>query len=172
MLGPEELTREAVAAAVRSLRAGLADGIDAETETISYELRYQGQSFELPVEAGAEPTPEELADGFARAHEQRYGFETADAPVELVAIRLALEGAAPEPEPRAASGAFEEGSRRVRFADEWHETLVGRGEPPAGAEFEGPAVLELPESTLVLPPGWSAIVDEHGSLLADLKVDR
>ena len=41
-----------------------------------------------------------------------------------------------------------------------------RGEPPAGLEAEGPAIFELPESTLVLPPGWRARVDEAGSVLA------
>ena len=31
-----------------------------------------------------------------------------------------------------------------------------RGEPAAGTEAEGPCVFELPEATLVLPPGWRA----------------
>ena len=133
---------------------------------VSYELRYEGQSFELPVEAGPEPSRDELVKGSRAAHERRYGFEVPDAPVELVAIRLALEGAAPEPEPRAAEGELEESSRRVHFGDEWHHAQVSRGEPPEGSTFEGPAVLEMPESTLVLPPGWTAEVDEHGSVIA------
>ena len=167
MMSPAELTADAVAAAVSELRDSLSGGMDADAETISYELRYEGQSFELPVEAGPEPSSEDLEKGFAKAHEQRYGFEVPDAPVELVAIRLALEGAAPEPEPRAAEGALTEGSRRVRFGDDWHDALVARGEPSAGTSFEGPAVLEMPESTLVLPPGWTAEVDEHGSVIAN-----
>jgi N-methylhydantoinase A len=169
MMRPAELTAEAVAAAVEELRASLSGGMNADTETISYELRYEGQSFELPVEAGPDPSSEELARGFAQAHEQRYGFEVPDAPVELVAIRLALEGVAPKPEPRAAEGELTESSRRVRFGDEWHDALVARGEPPAGTCLEGPAVLEMPESTLVLPAGWTAEVDEHGSVIANVE---
>ena len=55
----------------------------------------------------------------------------------------------------------------MRFGEEWLESHVARGEPSAGETFEGPAVLELPESTLVLPPGWSAVVDDHGSVVAE-----
>jgi len=167
MMRPSDFKAAAVAAAVSELRAGLLGGMDADTETISYELRYQGQSFELPVEAGPKPSKEELEEGFAKAHQQRYGFEVPDAPIELVAIRLALEGAAPEPEPRAAEGELTQSSRRVRFGDDWLDALIARGEPPAGASYEGPAVLELPESTLVLPPGWTADVDERGSVIAN-----
>ncbi|MDQ4047879.1 MAG: hypothetical protein M3131_00610, partial [Actinomycetota bacterium] len=45
------------------------------------------------------------------------------------------------------------GARRVRFEGEWRET-PGLGE--GTAELEGPAILSLPGSTLVVPPGWSA----------------
>ena len=40
----------------------------------TYELRYAGQAFELPVEAGPEPDPDELREGFDAAHEERYGY--------------------------------------------------------------------------------------------------
>ena len=39
------------------------DAPDAEVRP-TYELRYGGQAFELPVEAGPEPSPEELREGF------------------------------------------------------------------------------------------------------------
>jgi N-methylhydantoinase A len=167
MIDPGRLTRGAVAAAVGALRSSLEDSMDAHAETVSYELRYQGQSFELPVEAGPEPSVEELTEGFAREHKRRYGFAIDDAPVELVAIRLALEGRAAALTPQAGAGDTTEGSRKVCFGGDWHQALVIRGEPPAGASFEGPAVLELPESTLVLPPGWAAEVDAHGAVVAE-----
>ena len=167
MLGPTELTLKRIGAAVSELRDSIAEGMKDAEETISYELRYQGQSFELPVEAGPDSGPDELAEAFAEAHELRYGFRVPDAPIELVAIRFALSEKAPEPELVPGEVGFEEDSRRVRFGDEWHESFVGRGEPEAGATFGGPAVLELPESTLVLPPGWSAQVDTRGTVLAE-----
>jgi N-methylhydantoinase A len=167
MMGPGEVTDESVAAAVRELRETIGEGMEDARESISYELRYAGQAFELPVEAGPEPSRDDLVEGFRAAHERRYGFAVPDAPVELVAIRVALEGEAPKPELGPGDGQVEESSRSVWFGGEWHDAVVVRGEPRAGAAFEGPAVLELPESTLVLPPGWSAEVDERGSVVAD-----
>ena len=38
------------------------------------------------------------------------------------------------------------------------------GELPPGTEAAGPAVIELPESTVLVPCGWSASVDETGSV--------
>jgi N-methylhydantoinase A len=56
----------------------------------------------------------------------------------------------------------------VRFDGEWLEATVLRGEPAAGTRAAGPVVFELPETTLVLPPGWSARVDEAGTVIAEL----
>ena len=48
------------------------------------DLRYAGQSFELPVALGPD-----LAERFHRAHEERYGYADRRRPIELVAIRTA-----------------------------------------------------------------------------------
>jgi N-methylhydantoinase A/oxoprolinase/acetone carboxylase beta subunit len=76
----------------------------------------------------------------------------------------------PEPKPRAAAGGsgLDEGERDARFAGEWLRTRVLRGEPTAGFGAEGPCVFELPEATLVLPPGWRASVDEAGTIAAEI----
>ena len=42
----------------------------------------------------------------------------------------------------------------MQFGGEWVETPVLRGEPTAGTRADGPAIFDLPEATLVLPPGW------------------
>src|SRR5262249_46042932 len=104
------------------------------------------------------------------AHEERYGHRDPDGEVVLVDVRLALVLDSPEPRPAAASeGSIEEGSRRVRFGDEWIDTPVLRGEPEAGRRAAGPVVFELPEATLVLPPGWEAEVDEFGTIKAECR---
>ena len=48
----------------------------------------------------------------------------------------------------------------------WLEAAVFRGEPEEGLATEGPCVFELPEATLVLPPGWRARVDRYGTIEA------
>ena len=73
----------------------------------------------------------------------------------------------PGPDVRARGGAgdeLERGRRRTRFAGEWLEAEVLRGEPATGTRADGPCVFELPEATLVLPPGLAAEVDEAGTI--------
>jgi N-methylhydantoinase A len=167
MLAGEELTAERVSEAVEELIGAAGEGLGAEAEPeLVYEMRYAGQAFELPVPGPRRPDPAELAAGFERRHEERYGHRDPDGEVVLVDIRLALVVPGPEPRPRAAEGELERGERRVLFDGEWVDTPVLRGEPPAGTEVEGPVVFELPEATLVLPPGWRATVDDAGTIKA------
>jgi len=44
------------------------------------------------------------------------------------------------------------------------EAAVHSGELPAGTALSGPALCALPEATLLVPPGWSGEVDEHGTI--------
>lgn len=167
MLSGSAFSAEGVAAAVADLLAATGAGFEGAEPELTYELRYAGQAFELPVAGPADPDPADLAERFEREHERRYGHRDPEGEVVLVDIRLALVAPGPEPRPRAAAGGrLERGTRPVRFGAEWVPTPVLRGEPGAGVEAEGPVVFELPEATLVLPPGWSAAVDEAGTIVA------
>jgi N-methylhydantoinase A len=100
--------------------------------------------------------------GVTLSHEQRGGPE-GEARVTLPHELRGGSFGSPSPPSRARA---EEDSRPVRFGDAWIETPVLRGEPQAGRTAEGPVIFELPEATLVLPPNWSATVDEFGSIVA------
>jgi N-methylhydantoinase A len=168
MLSGAELSGRRLAAEVEAMveTTGADLGPEAEVRLV-YAMRYSGQAFELPVPGPRDPDPAELAEGFERAHEERYGYRDPDGEVMVVDIELAMVVPGPAPRPvAAAAGSLPGGSRRVRFDDEWMETPVLRGEPGAGTEAEGPIVFELPEATLVLPPGWSATVDAAGTIVA------
>jgi N-methylhydantoinase A len=168
MLSGADLTAERIAGAVGEMRSSAGSGLDGARAEVVYGMRYSGQAFELPVPGDPEPDPADLVARFEDAHEDRYGHRDPDGEVVLVDIRLALVIDGPEPRPAAAGeGSVEESTRRVRFGDEWIDTPVLRGEPEAGRRAEGPVVFELPEATLVLPPGWSAEVDEHGTIKAE-----
>ena len=55
------------------------------------------------------------------------------------------------------------------FDGEYVESAVYvRESLPAGATFDGPAVVEGGESTVVVRPGQSARVDEHGSIVVEV----
>ena len=164
MLGGRELSAERLAGVVAELRDSIAEGMEGAREEAVFDLRYRGQAFELAVPAGSEPDPGELVESFAAEHERRYGYRDPDAEVELVNVRLALVEPGPEVEPRAGTTGVERSSRRARFDGEWVEAEVLRGEPQAGLRAGGPCIFELPEATLVLPAGWSAEADEHGTI--------
>jgi N-methylhydantoinase A len=168
LLADDEITADRIASEVKSLSEPLLEGLeDAELEVV-YELRYRGQAFELPVPGPPEPDPARLAEDFAGEHEARYGYRDPGGALELVTIRVSAVAPGPEPRPRAAGeGELEEAEREARFDGDWVTTRVLHGEPGAGFEAEGPCVFELPEATLVLPPGWSAKVDESGTILCE-----
>jgi N-methylhydantoinase A len=168
MLSGSELTADRIASEVRTMIEGMGAGMDGGAEArVVYQLRYAGQAFELPVPGPIDPDPASLIAGFERAHEERYGHRDPEGEVVLVDIDLALVVPGPAPRPVAAGeGALERSSRPVRFDGEWVETPVLRGEPAAGVEADGPVVFELPEATLVLPPGWTTTVDHHGTIVA------
>src|SRR6476661_2859980 len=116
MLSGAELSAERVAAAVEDLIANVGAGLDEAQPEVVYEMRYDGQAFELPVPGPVDPDPAKLRERFERSHEQRYGHRDPEGEVVLVDIRLALVVPGPEPRPTAASaGRLEESARAVRF---------------------------------------------------------
>jgi len=128
-------------------QAGEDGGEDHRRERTIYELRYRGQSHELPIESDS-TDPNDLREAFARAHEQRYGYQNPSreggdesaTEVELVTIRASVWDPTPELSLRGAPG------------------------DGAGKRIEGPAVHLLPEATLYVPPGWSGQIDELGTV--------
>jgi N-methylhydantoinase A len=167
LLSGDDLTAERVAAEVAALHGSIGAGLEKARAEATYELRYRGQAFELAIPGSSRPDPGELAERFAAEHERRYGYREPDAEVELVNVRLALTVPGPAPEPEAAPrGLLERSQRRARFGGRWVTTEVLRGEPAAGTEAAGPCVFELPEATLVIPPGWAATADAHGTITA------
>jgi N-methylhydantoinase A len=128
------------------------------------DLRYQGQSFELTVEAA---DLEELPARFHAAHERRYGYRMEDEVVELVNLRLVAT--VPRDKPDLSEAASRRGGspsrRRVRLDDGWQEVDVyDRAALGVESELQGPAVVEFAESTLLVRAGWRASVDEIGTL--------
>jgi N-methylhydantoinase A len=54
--------------------------------------------------------------------------------------------------------------RQATLAGQQLELEVIRGAPSPGTGVAGPAVVELPESTLLVPPDWSGEVDAGGTI--------
>jgi len=163
--GDARLTRDGVASADRRMLR-------------SADLRYHGQSFELPVTVP--PGPLSIADlgrlrtEFHAMHERAYGYAAPDDAIELVNVRLAAVGVTPKPRraplpdggPSAASAV--KGHRDVWFAETQgtHKTVVlDRGRLLRGNVIEGPAIVEEHDASTLIHPSWAARVDERANLV-------
>jgi N-methylhydantoinase A len=178
-------------------RHRLADESPAEIRLEpSLDLRYVGQSYELSVPvpeaaprrrgavseaAGDSGTLsldaddlDAVADRFHERHRDRYGHASPDEPLELVTIRLRTRGVVEPPaiEPARTEGDPDDAIRTTRvvgFDGTDHETPVyDRDRLPAGATFEGPAVVEGSESTTVVRPGQQVRVADDGTMLVEV----
>jgi N-methylhydantoinase A len=168
----EELDAAGLQQELEQLAAGGIEELEAEgraRETLevhySLDLRYQGQSYTLNLPwQGCVAT----ADAFHQLHESRYGHRM-DAPVELVNLRVALEGAAApivlQPlETRRPAEPLE----RVELVDVTGSVpCYAREQLTPEQWIAGPALITETVSTTWLEPGWSCRVDPVGNLLLE-----
>ena len=138
------------------------------------DMRYEGQSYDLPIAAPAGFAPatlvETLVERFEAEHESTYGHRARNERVVVVAIRLvgrassAAVGIGTDHQGQAAQS---EASRDAWFGPGlgWMPTpVVGRGSVP-GAGREGPLLIEEYDSVIVVPPGCSVRSDPSGSIV-------
>jgi N-methylhydantoinase A len=173
-LGGDDLNPDAIAQVVTELGEQARAELNAPTPGpeaglgATYELRYRGQAFELAVQGSLEPEPKELREAFESLHEERYGYRDSDQDLELVTVRVSATVAGAEvslgEDSNQSGDELERASRSATLDGEEIELEVLRGSAPAGTEISGPAVVELPESTLLVAPGWSGEVDQNGTI--------
>ncbi len=138
------------------------------------DMRYLGQwrSMSIPVDADIKS----LDDAVARFHEdhgREHNYSRPDAPVEVYRILVKATGLTPKaefathtitkdaalPEPMAR--------RLVRFDEEpkrLDTPVYNRDDLPAGAVVKGPAIIEQLDSTILVPPGFEAEIDQHHTI--------
>jgi len=173
--------RRLCAALARDGHAALAEDGVPETRralALGCDVRYVGQYHELTVPLLAEEAEagdlSGVAKRFHEAHDRLYGYALPDTPLELVNVRAVATGLVDRPRlPEVAPGAAEaarRGRRRAWLAPEraFHEVDrydgLGLG---AGARLAGPALVELPLTTVVVPPAWRLETDRHGSFVLE-----
>jgi N-methylhydantoinase A len=143
-------------------------------------LRYLGQRHELRVPLPQarldEATLAEARLEFDRNHGLNYGHERPEDPVELRGLAVTATLARPHPVARNTGteppGAALEEPRRVRLTGEpdWFEVPVyERVRLATGSILDGPAILESPDSTVVIYSGQRASVHETGSVVIETR---
>jgi N-methylhydantoinase A len=122
---------------------------------------------------------ERTIDLFERLYEEKYGPQSAyrEAGIELVSFRVRGVGAVGRHEFRAEQlGAADAGGALVEHVSAWVDK-AGELQDVPGYDFErlrpgnvidGPAIVWTPITTLVVPSGQSASVDEYRSLVVSI----
>ena len=141
---------------------------------VRHELRYGGQSFELPVDEELEPAASAararpartLREAFAQAHEQRYGYRDDAAEVELVNVRVSVVG----PGARAAPGARARRREPRRRAHASCSTASGSrrrcraASCAPGTRVRARRCARCPRRRCSCRPAGSGDVDAHGTV--------
>jgi N-methylhydantoinase A len=144
------------------------------------DFRYVGQGHEIRVPLPDGPlganTLGRIMDGFGTAYAELYGRAAPDVPVEALTWRVTVRGPRPRLDVRSTNGsrsddagAAVKGTRPVYFAEHGcyqPAAVYDRYRLGPGAAFDGPAIVEERESTVVISPRASVVIDPHLNLVA------
>jgi N-methylhydantoinase A len=140
-------------------------------------MRYLGQSSTLPVRMtlDGDDGVAAISAAFHDEHDRVLGQSAVGADVEIVSVRVGA--VLPPPEVTFAEigrhyiASFDQSkrptSRSLYFGPDegWHDAVVAdRGQLGAGGR-EGPLVIEEPEATILVPPGFAATLHPTGSIV-------
>ncbi len=150
------------------------------------DMRYLGQAHEVPVEIPCElaqdmndETLRKLIDLFHDKHLHLFGHASRESEIEFMTLTVAAIGPLPResmleievgtPDPSSAY----KGTRQVFFEEAGGYidcNTYERSRLKANNILVGPAIVEQMDTTTVLPPGETAEVDKHGTLIVELAV--
>jgi N-methylhydantoinase A len=179
---PHHLHDQIVTLADRGRAELASEGNDVRrlSADVSLSMRYAGQSYELAVPIGAGGAGRRvrrgldsasLRDAFHVAHRQRYGHADPARPVEAITLRV--RAVLPAPAVKLAA-TFEDGESRAGTATVWfgrprRAAVMLRERLRPGDTFNGPAILPQMDATTVVPPGWTARVDDEANLILETR---
>ena len=164
-----------LAARARDWLAQEAPPVADRTVQFSADMRYAGQSHDLEVPASAADLLAGDLSAAVRAfhaiHDDRYNFSNPGASVEVVNIRCRALGTmawpSPEPAPLTSGTAPAAGQRPIRYHGRQVAAAVyHRSQLRPGHRIGGPAIVGQSDTTVLIPPRWSARVDGYRNLLA------
>ena len=178
----EDLSMPEVRAALQALDRDAAalmaqESLREASVTHAYyaDVCYIGQAYtiEVPFEAGDDGALARIYADFLEQHERIYGYSTR-APARIVNLRAVHRaGGAVALDAPAVSGTPADpvkGERRIRVAAERDfvaATVLDRASMAPGYTFRGPAIVEQPDTTTLVEPGWTGRVDEAGNILLE-----
>ncbi|WP_022873769.1 hydantoinase/oxoprolinase family protein [Nesterenkonia alba] len=155
-------------------------GFPDEALEVAYsaDVRYAGQdrTITTPLKAEwLEGEADELLGGlaaeFTRRHRQRYGHGEETAAIQIVTMRC--RAIAPVQRPRPKGSFSTEGAQAVSHRPIWFEETGWAEQVPvyerdtmtAADTLAGPCVVDEWTTTVIVPPNWTAALDDIGNLV-------
>ncbi len=156
--------------------------VEGVTELL-IEARYPDQVWEIDVllpitRFTSDGDVQMLAERFHAAHEEIFGISDLESPVEIVnwcisaSGRIRQDGALAAPVLEADGQNQRAASRRQAYFDDagYVDTYIYRFDSLLpGKSVQGPAIIESPFTTVVIPPDGQAVRTEAGSLLLTME---
>jgi len=135
--------------------------------SLSLDLRYRGQSFEVNVSRDGD-----YLAAFHARHEALYGYRDERREVEIVTLRVRAVGKESHPDLQhglCRSGTVSPKAQAEVSLDGRLVTcpVYERDDLPCGGSFLGPALVVEATATHLVQRGWQATVDERGNLLLE-----
>jgi N-methylhydantoinase A len=186
-LASEHISAEDLAVAFAGLgdRCVAAMGAERLSTRRYVGMRFRQQvhelAIELPVGEITSATVDWLVDEFTERYEHIYGKDTAlrIAGVEFTVLRVDGHVPVTKPEPAEKPASVDvvrpSGQRDIYFdeLDAMVPTAVYRPDDlSGGCTIAGPAVVELPGTTVIIGPDQNAVVDGHGHITIDLALEE
>jgi N-methylhydantoinase A len=142
--------------------------------TISGDMRYRGQSYEIetPLDPAwiAKGDHAAIAAAFHARHAEIYGHADEKAEAQIVALRVVIAGLTPKPIfPRRETPLIDIAPQRAVTVTHRGEAIAAalydRRDLPPGGRLAGPAVVVQDDATTWVPPGFAGEVDAYGNLI-------
>lgn len=162
------------------LKALLNEGVEEEESALVYglDMRYLGQHYEVTIEIAEEDMAKEnkaeVAGKFHAEHERLFGFSLLNSDLEVMNIRLTCKGKQSEFKAQTIEEAAEHEELQAKnkrqvfdpVTKQLLETDVYDGEAmKAGSKLQGPAIIELTTTTIVVPTGFNVHLNKHGNFI-------
>ncbi len=159
-----------------------------EAREVGFELdmAYVGQTHTVSVPLSVEvvegkvtpPTRAEIETAFDAAYQATFGRLLKNGTRRIINLRSAVTGKRPKFDlstlaPATTGAASPKATRPVHFGTDWHDTAIyDRLTLPVGTVISGPAILEQPDTTVLIEPGLVGRVDDFGNTIIEPAKDQ
>lgn len=154
-----------------------------EARKVGFELdmAYIGQTHTVSVPLSVKmdgtnvvaPTQADIEAAFDKSYEATFGRLLKNGVRRIINLRSAVTGIRPKFDlqtlaPTTNGNITAKSMRPVHFGETWHETAIyDRLVLPVGTVIDGPAILEQPDTTVLIEPGLKGRVDRFGNTIIE-----